>query len=107
MLLTLLLLAGIAHAESTVQPVDYARVLWPQITGKSSINSISCDADACTMTWTPKPGQTVAFEDKNAQRTAHRNRGVILLQKFRSGAATPAEKDELLEKLAALVLKQE
>lgn len=107
MIIHLLLLAQIANANTTTQPCDHALVIYESIAAKSERIAMVSKSDACTITWTPKPGQTIAFEDKQSKITAHKVRSISLLQKFRAGTAAPAEKDELLERLAALILKQE
>ncbi len=107
MIIVLLLLAQIANADTTTQPCDHARAVYKSIAAKSQKIVMAEKGDVCTITWTPKAGQAIAFVDKQSKRTAHADRAIVLLQKLRGGIATPIEKDELLDKLAALVLNQE
>lgn len=102
MILLFLLLAGVTHADSTVQPCDHAKLIYAQeIAPKSSSSSLVRNEDVCTIRWTPKAGQTISFTDKQAPRAAIIAELSALEDKLDAGTITNAE----LRRLIKIVLK--
>lgn len=63
----ILLAAQVASAESTMQPRAHVQEVSDEICVFAAGDiAISCDADDCLMTWTPKPGRVAVFTDWNA-----------------------------------------
>ena len=70
MIFLLLLLAIPANAEETKQDCAYARALYPTIAERSSSSYIENRDGVCRIFYTPKPGYTVDFEDRQAMVAA-------------------------------------
>lgn len=102
----MLLFASLAFADQTTQPAAHAKAIYPAIKAKSSASSIDCpldDREECALTWTPRAGETIVFDDKQARLLQLK----ALLQKWINGTITNAEKDTLQRAIARLVLSKE
>lgn len=100
--LLVMLLPGLAVAESTVQPVAYVQEVVNALKGKATTIETACDQVNCKISWKLKPGAAKpSFRDRKKDRDAMR----ILYSKWAAGDISPEEKDRLLLYLAAVVLK--
>lgn len=104
MIIHLLLLAQIANADTTTQPCDHARAIYDGIAAKSQRIDMVSKRDVCTITWTPKPGQTITFVDKQAQRDALLLELNTLESKLDAGTITQTELHRLI-KIALRLLR--
>lgn len=93
----LLLMAQIANAESTTQPCDHARAIYPAIAAKSIASEIRAKGDECVLTWKPKPGQTITFVDDQTRRAPLKAEINALETKLDDGTITPSETRRLLK----------
>lgn len=101
-ILLLLLLATRARADMTVQPCDHAENIRAAIAAKSLPGvTLTKKSDACVLEWTPKPGETITFTDKQAQRAALASELGDLEDKLDAGTITNAE----LRRLVKIMLK--
>ena len=110
-MISIILLACQAAAGTiiTTQTTDHAQVLSRGMRDKCNVAMMSCEGETCTLTCVEKPGKTWTFDDKQARRAAIKTRIEYLVRKIRNTPhpVTPAERDELLMKLAVYVLRQE
>lgn len=94
MKIILLLIAVSASAEQTIQPRDFAVVLYQRFSGAGLATSIQCPGDAtdeCVVNWTPKAGVDTAFVDKEALRLSLLAELGVIEDKLDAGTATLAD----------------
>lgn len=97
----ILALALTASADTTTQPRSHAQKIHRALQGQATKVSMTCAGDDCTLTWTPKPGAKIAFEDEQAKIVQTKK----LARKWKDGTITAAEKDELLKLMVLRILE--
>jgi hypothetical protein len=95
----LMFCAANAGALSTVQEKSAAQTLYPQIRATAKSSRVSCVDEICTITWEEFANKRVSFIDVRAQRLTRTVRLKSLAQKWKDGAISAQEKDELLKEL--------
>ena len=103
MIILLLFLAQIANADTTTQPCDHAREIYGGIATKAQRIDMAEKHDVCTITWTPKAGQTITFVDKQAQRDALLLELNAMESKLDDGTITQTEFRRLIKIVLRLV----
>ena len=88
-------------ADTTIQPTRYSyQTLIPYLKANADNVAFECGPQTCEIRWTPRQGVPLTWADEKTKR----EQMLALLQRWRDGTITGAQKDQLLFYLVAKAL---